>query len=227
MKSQNYQFEFMKSDLANKDVLYNEAIIKLDTFLNMSVVDFIDKMPESSKAGEKYIITGNANKGYIGYLPYDGKQHEHLKPAEGMIVFVKSEQSFYTFNDNQWQKLFISTKNEDSKVSSSNSKIAENAKFVGIQGDYVAPENEDQLYLYVNDDVTINLDKVKQKLLTIIVKQHYSQTKNITWPSNILWQGKNPHQLTATPNAMDIVRIYRMVESNHFFGEIVGQNYQF
>lgn len=109
----------------------------------------------------------------------------------------------------------------------SNTLLTGDEKFTGIEGEYYAPIDHEFLYLYISNDVQVNLNNVKTRVVTFIIKQHYQDIKQFNWPENILWQNKAPHQLTAKVNATDIVRIYRLVETNHFLGEVVGQNYQF
>jgi hypothetical protein len=60
-----------------------------------------------------------------------------------------------------------------------------------------------------------------------MIKQCYNSSKALIWPDNILWQNKALHQMTQTPNATDIVKLYRLPETTHFLGTVVAQNFQF
>lgn len=238
MKTQNYQLDLIRSNLANKDTLVNENFIKIDNLLNSSIKCFTDNIPQELHPGEKVILTSEDKKNPILYSKEKGKALEQVMPKNGMIVFVQSENCFFIFNDNIWNPIEIQNSNNQNYDSDS-FKLPENVaigasslltgdeKFTGIEGEYKAPENHEALHLYLNDDVQFNLDKIKTRVVTFIIKQHYNSVKKLEWPHNILWPNKNTHKMTEQANATDIIRLYRLVETNHFLGEIVGQNYQF
>lgn len=244
MKTSTFKLDLMQSgSAANKDLVYNENILKIDCLMNNSAIDLVSEIPKNIEVGCKYIINGGEHKGKICYRTHPLKPISLLEPSAGQVLFIQSMRCFLVYDGKEWTPVESTSSNSGSSSSSSSSSSADNSnnnvaiasntlltgdeKFIGIEGEYSAPEDHEFLHLYVNDDVQINLDQVKTRLVTFIIKQHYQDIKQFSWPDNILWQNKTKHQLSAKANATDIVRIYRLVETNHFLGEIVGQDYQF
>ena len=64
-------------------------------------------------------------------------------------------------------------------------------------------------------------------ICTIIIKQNYQEVYDVVWSENILWPSKKIHQMTKTPNVMDIIKFYKLPQSYHLLAEIINQNYQF
>ncbi len=60
-----------------------------------------------------------------------------------------------------------------------------------------------------------------------MIKQNYEGVFNVKWPENILWSEKEPVQVTATANAIDLFRFQKIAESNHFLAETIKKNYQY
>ncbi len=237
MKTQNYQLDIIRSNLANKDVLINENFIKIDHLLNSSIKCFSDNILEDFSPGEKIILTSEDKKNIIVYKIEKGKNVEQIIPKDGMIVFVQSEKSFFIFSEGNWNPIAIGSvgnsgtqepfKLPENVAVGASTLLTGNEKFMGIEGEYTAPANYEALHLYLNNDVQFNLDNIKTRMVTFIIKQHYNSVKKLEWPHNILWQNKTSHKMTEEANSTDIVRLYRLVETNHFLGEVVGQNYQF
>lgn len=244
MKTRGYDLDMLTPNNSNKDYTYNENITKIDCLMDMSALDFVDSVPSSFPAGSKYIITNGEKQNQICYKTNDQKPPLFLKPLPGKVLFVLAQECFYRFDGENWKEIAAkslsgSITGTDSGSAGGEYKMPENMavgaatllsgneKFSGIEGEYYAPHDYEFLHLYVSNDVQVNLDKVQTRLVTFIIKQHYQTVKKFNWPDNILWQNKTPHKLTAKANATDIVRIYRLVETNHFLGEIVGQDYQF
>lgn len=240
MKTSTFKLDLMQpGGAANKDLVYNENLLKIDCLMNSTVNDFIKELPNNAKAGDKYIVTTGEHKDKICYKSHQNKPLAFLPAYLGQVVFVQSVRSFFTYDGEAWGPVELMNQSSSSNASSSSSSSSSSTniisntlltgdeKFTGIEGEYYAPIDHEFLYLYISNDVQVNLNNVKTRVVTFIIKQHYQDIKQFNWPENILWQNKAPHQLTAKVNATDIVRIYRLVETNHFLGEVVGQNYQF
>ena len=237
MKTRNYQLDIIRSNLANKDTAINENFIKIDSLLSNSVKCFTDNIPQDFALGEKIILTSEDKKNSILCNIEKGKNLEQIIPRDGMVVFVQSEKNFFIFKNDTWDPIAISKGDNKANLDAftlpkniavgSSTLLTGDEKFMGIEGEYTAPENYEALHLYLNNDVQFNLDNIKTRIVTFIIKQHYNSVKKLIWPHNILWPNKTPHTMTGEANATDIVRLYRLVETNHFLGEVVGQNYQF
>ena len=125
---------------------------------------------------------------------------------------------FAIFSDNSWQK--VSAGFEDQVSSSS-------LKFIGINDEYLLPSKVDCHYLYLEAKCALSFDQVKNPSFAIMIKQNYEDAFNVKGPENILWPEKEPVQVTATANAIDLFRFQKIAESNHFLAETIKKNYQY
>ena len=57
MKTTCFNMDLMVPNQINKDVIFNESLLKIDNFLNSTVNGFIEDIPDNPGIGEKYIIT--------------------------------------------------------------------------------------------------------------------------------------------------------------------------
>ena len=97
--------------------------------------------------------------------------------------------------------------------------------FKSIDTQFEVPSNQEYLYLYLNNNCTINLTKTRE--VTVILKQNCNNIYKISWSENILWKNKMIHKMTETTNAIDVIKFYPLIETERFLGEIIGQDYQF
>jgi hypothetical protein len=213
MKTNAFALDLMVPDQAHKDILFNESMLKIDQFLNISINGFIKDIPKTLNVGEKLIICEGIKKNHICFLLHDSKKIEFLKPTNGMIVFSIQQSCFYLFDD-KWLKINIGSE-----------IIAKN--FDGIEGEYIAPIDVVNHYLYLSKNTTIILKKSLVPELTLIIKQNSSTSFAFKWPDNILWENGKEHIMTNKANAIDIVKLFQLPESNHFLGKIISQNHQF
>jgi hypothetical protein len=214
----------MVSNQANKDIVYNESIFKIDAFLNLSVTGFIEQKPNKLEPREKYVITAGTDKNKICYSKGSNEIIELFNPYDGMILYFLKENSFFIFNKNQWHPILQSAGIPQQQTQPSALK---QISFTGINKKFTPPDNEDLCYLYMNGESEIDMLNSKNISLTIIIKQNYQNAFNLKWSSNILWPQKTPHVMTQIPNSMDIIRLYKLPETNNFLAEIITQNYQY
>ena len=102
MITNNYGIELMIPSQVNKDVIFNEAISKLDGFCNMVIVSFIDSLPLELTIRSLHIISNGIDKNSICYCPSNASGWKLLKPTPNMIFYVKSERNFFCFNGDNW-----------------------------------------------------------------------------------------------------------------------------
>lgn len=112
-KTYNYEIDLMLPMQQDKEILFNEAQIKFDSFCNMSVFSFIDEeelMSQKPECTKKYIIKSknklmNLN---IAYCPNISKGWQFLTPKEYMLVYILSENAFFILDCQQevmWKKI--------------------------------------------------------------------------------------------------------------------------
>lgn len=224
MKTNYFNLDLMVPNQANKDIVYNESIFKIDTFLNLSVTSFIEQKPAQLEPLQKYVISTGPDKNKICYSKGPTGIIELFTPYEGMILYFLKENSFFIFSKDTWSQ--TSQTVSASGLQAQPSSPVEIA-FTGISKKFTPPSNQDICYLYMDGESEIDMFNSKNILLTFVIKQHYQNTYGIKWSSNILWPQKNPHIMTAIPNSMDIVKLYKLPETNNFLAEIINQNYQY
>ena len=57
MKTYNYGIDLMIPMQINRDIVFNEALLTIDSFCNSIVISFIDRKPSNPVIREKYILT--------------------------------------------------------------------------------------------------------------------------------------------------------------------------
>ncbi|WPY01362.1 DUF2793 domain-containing protein [Candidatus Trichorickettsia mobilis] len=220
MKTHHYNIDLMTPMQTDKEILFNEALLKIDSFCNSTVRNFIQQLPEAMIVGDKYILAFGENEGDICYCADLAKGWQLLKAKAGMIVFVCEENSFFIFGyDHRWSKVTTAA-----QAAREHEVIADN-NFIGIADQFTLPAATKYISLYLNGNCTILLDQVQIHKFTIILKQNYTTSYRITWSQNILWPQHHPHQITVQTNAMDIISFYRIVETQSFAAVVVGQGY--
>ena len=222
MKTTCFSMDLMVPGQINKDVTFNESLLKIDSFLNFTVNGFIEDIPDNLAIGEKYIISTGEYTDHICYMSHESKGTQYFLPTQGMLVFSLKSHNFLLYIDNQWQEIQL---NNESNKNVSIPSIDKN--FTGINEVFEAPADKLYLYLYLNGDATLGFEQVAIPELTIMIKQCYDASCALTWPENILWEDKAPHIMTKTPNVTDLIKLYRLPETTHFLGKIIAQNYQF
>ena len=219
MKTTNFCMDLMVPSQLNKDIVFNEALLKIDSFMNFSVIDFIDHKPEQLKNGEKFIISSGEDKNKICYKPLNSKVVLLQEPKAGIVVFIIKTGCFYVFADNDWKNISLpSTKSEESVVPS---------KFIGISEKFSISPKQSYHYLYLNSDTAIGIEEKVNSEISIIIKQSSTELFNIKWSANILWEGKQQHIMSQSKNSMDLIKLYQLPESQHFLGKIIAQNFSY
>ncbi|PCJ28990.1 MAG: hypothetical protein COA94_03000 [Rickettsiales bacterium] len=245
MQTNNFDMELMVPGQENKDVTFNESLLKIDSFLNLSVNGFRDEVPDEVPLGEKYIITNGEYQHHICYSSHESKGVQYFRPKQGMVVFSVQAHSFMLYHEHNWVEIMQAAHEpprEDGAMvggAVDAAVVADDAdavnvggayvddNFTGIDDEFIAPPNKKHFSLYLNSNTTLNFDNVLFSEVTILIKQCYNAARSLTWPHNILWPDGSAHIMSEAPNAIDIVKLYRMPESTHFLGKIIGQNYQF
>ncbi|MCP5369221.1 MAG: hypothetical protein H6909_00805 [Rickettsiaceae bacterium] len=218
MKTNNLSLELMVPSQINKDIIYNEAILKLDDFSNLSICDFIETTPLELDAGVKYIIRSGENKNKICYRPHESKPIMIHEPRDGMVIYMLSMAKFLFYAKDVWQDCINMPTQTLTKQPNS---------FSGIYGQHLLPANVKNHYLYLSEDTEIIAQNLNFESVNLIIKQSNSTTNNLTWSSNILWNNENPPSVTPAKNSLCFFKLYALPETDHYFGIILGQNFNY
>ena len=96
---------------AMKHVTHYESLIRLDAFVQLSVLQMsVTSAPDTPKSGDRYLIGPNptgifsANAGALAF--YDGSSWRFSTPLVGWSLFNVSDGSFYFFDGTRWKKIF-------------------------------------------------------------------------------------------------------------------------
>lgn len=233
MKTHNFKLDLMVPMQTDKEVIFNESLSILDNFCNTSVVSFASELPAKISPDQKYILDSGSNKNSICFCVDESKDWQFLKPFQGMVIFIQKNNNFFIFEQDTWRTLNLSASNASSNTNTSTSTnilpnlVSDTKHFKGINKKFEPTNDSEHFYLYLDGECMINLENVKLRQLTMIIKQNFQTSFKMSWSSNILWSNKTPHVVTPTPNSIDVIKLYRLIETSHFIGEVVGQNYKF
>jgi hypothetical protein len=216
MKTTNFSMDLMVPSQLGKDIVFNESLLKIDSFMNCSVSDFIDHKPEQLNMGEKFIISNGEHKNKICYKPLESKTVLLHEPKLGMLVFVIRGNFFLIFSNNGWEKVAISGARSLEPILD---------RFIDMDKKFLLSPMHSYHYLYLNTDTEICIEQKMQPEISIIIKQSANGTFNIKWPDFILWEQKHLHIMTPSQNSMDLIKLYQLPESKHLFGKIIAQNF--
>lgn len=216
MKTTNFSMDLMVPSQLGKDIIFNESLLKIDSFMNCSVSDFIDHKPEQLKGEEKFIISNGEHKNKICYKPLESKTVLMHEPKPGMLVFVIKANLFLIFSNSGWEKTAISGAKSVEPVLD---------RFIGIDKKFLLSPMHSYHYLHLNSNTEICIEQKMQPEISIIIKQSASGTFNIKWSPHILWEQKHVHIMTPSPNSMDLIKLYQLPESTHLLGKIIAQNF--
>lgn len=214
MKTSNLALELMVPSQINKDIIYNETILKLDDFFHNTIDGVIDKKPSEIEVGKKYIISSGEDRNHICYRSSESKSVSIHIPKEGMLVYLKSESKFIFFSEDLWKDCTGST----------NSKAS---YFTGICKKYVLPQNQGQHSLYLSSNVEIIAKNIPLESITLIIKQSYDQNNKLFWSSNILWHNNVIPKRVPKKNSISLIKLYSMPETDHYLGLVLGDNFNY
>lgn len=213
MKTANFKMDLMVPLQENKEIVFNESIIKIDNLLLISAESFTADIPTIIETGKKYIITKGDHKSGICYKSLSSKPITIQPPVQGMVIFVIEENCFFCFHGNSWKQI--------------GSSPSIPANFTAISGDYDLVINRQINYLYLDSDTNLNITDSPFGEVTLIIKQTYNQISKLHWQDNILWENKTSHKITAVENSIDIVKLYKLPETGHFLGRIIARNFNY
>lgn len=209
MKTNNLAIELMIPSQLNKDIIFNESMLKIDCFFNISINGFIDTIDAKIDINEKYIIKDGEHRNKICYRSAESKPVNLLDPKKGMVIYVLN-QDFHYFDGSDWQKC-------------SDNSLPMN--FKGINEHYLI--NNKLNYLYLNGDVELTIDSLNAIEISILLKQSAENNFQVSWPSNILWENKIIHNMTQEKNSMDLIKLYYLPETQHWLAKIVARNFNY
>jgi hypothetical protein len=217
MKTNNLSLELMVPSQINKDIIYNEAILKLDDFSNLSICDFINTYPSELDAGIKYIIRNGNDRNKICYRSHESKPIMLHEPRDGMVIYMISQGKFLFYSKGEWQEC----------LDIQPQTLGKSNNFSGVYGQHLLLTNTKNHYLYLSEDTEIIAQDLPFETINLIIKQSHSVANNLTWSSNILWNNKQAPTAKPTQNSLSFFQLYALPETDHYFGIILGENFNY
>lgn len=133
----------------------NENFFKLDVLTQASFIDFvatIGDLPEDPLIGDSYILSSN---GFI--YSWDGNSWIVTQPDEGWIVYVKDEESYYSFNGTSWIKIalseIIAPPAANQRLASNNSADVQWVPEMLVRGFSSRNLNDDDFQIPINESI--------------------------------------------------------------------------
>jgi hypothetical protein len=229
MKTNRLYMDLMVPNQPNKDVIFNEALLRIDSFLNIAINGVLTEEPTELTVGAKYVIIDGNYRNCICFRTQTAKAIEYIYPQNGSLVFSLESRDFMLFYNGNWEEIRFNPTGAAAfdRTYAGRGSPTVDTNFTGTNGEFIATGNKPYFYLYLNSNSSLNFDQVTLSEITIIIKQCYNSVHSLTWPYNILWENRTPHRITTTPNATDLVKLYRLPETTHFLGKVIAQNFQF
>ncbi len=214
-KTTNFNIELMQTNIANKDIIFNETISYIDNFMLNSAY-LIDEEDSNIPDGSKAIITKGENKNKIAYKTNALNKLQYLNPVNGMVYFIINKAEFYYYFDNEWRIY----KPSDSICNS-------NYDYSTLTGEYILKSGYAIEHFYLNDDAKIIVKELSQSSITLIIKQNHSKSCKLEFSENILWPLKRPPKINLCFNSFSIYKIHKLPEKECFLGEIINEEYNY
>lgn len=227
MKTTLFQMNLMVPNQLNKDLIFNESLMTIDKFLNNTVDGTFADTPPTLEAGKKYIITGGEHKDKICFKLHESREIEFLMPQNGTMFFSLESGSFMLYRNNRWEQISLNSPAASATASAASRAASNNLRFVDTNREFRATENKPFYYLYVNDHSALLFDRLTEPEITIVLKQAHNATHQIVWQYSVIWEQGAPHFLSETPNSMDIVKLFKLPEGDHFIGKTIAKDVRF
>lgn len=215
MQTNFFDIKLMLPGQINKELIFNEATVKIDGFMHGSIKGFIDQVPKSYEIGDKYIINQGQDKNSIYYVFTDSHNWQILPPSKGMCFFCQEIGDLIIFDGTNWCHKNGRQIDMD--------KFAQDS-FLSIAGNFCVPERANYLCLYLEQHAVIDLSFAQSDRITMVIKQNVKITK-LDWQGKILWiNPDNTNHIDSNLLMYKIIEFYGM-GANTFLAKIIANNY--
>ena len=115
--------QMLLQNQSSPDATINENLLKIDSFIFGTAVDFVDSLPANPKNGEVYIFSSNFERPNNAGLFLSNKGWKFFEPKIGWEFFVTSLQCKYSFTATGWGVSAAGQQNVDWNATSGVSQI--------------------------------------------------------------------------------------------------------
>lgn len=193
----------MEANQINKELVFNEAMVKLDSMMNIVIEDFIDHRDQvSNSSPSAYIVVSGTEKNHIIYKNINTQAYQSCIPQSNCIAYINSKSNLYIFNGQEWRVLGYQDNNT--------------IDYTRLSEYYTINENTSaREYLYLNGDTQIELNKISVPQLTLIIKQNHSTVFNVEWVGNILFPGNFRPSTKLEQDSLNIFTFYSLPQDKN------------
>jgi len=115
VKTQRLDFSFLSPYQAQKELIVNENINKIDLLLNRGVKSFTKEIAINSlNYGDLLIIPADADnelRDYKGHILLYTDELQYIKPSDGMIFWAQEEKCLIVYTEEKWIDLLGTVNN--------------------------------------------------------------------------------------------------------------------
>jgi hypothetical protein len=221
MLSSFLNLELMHNQQVGKEIIFNEAIIKMEQLCSQLVIKFISHPYKDLKKG-LYIIDKNSDKYHNHLTFFIADRWRYIKPQENMMIFIEEKNAFFKFSEDGWKIVELAgqehaaVKAGPSKVTSSEAKTL---TYTAIKDKYIIPNEQDFLHFYLNGNANIEIKAHNSSKITLLIKQNHQRKFKMTWSGNIVFE-KDPPELEE--NNLIVMHLYKTPEDDRYLVGIVG-----
>jgi hypothetical protein len=217
MQTSKINIELMNEMQVNKELIFNEAMVKIDSLTNLIIEDFINE--ENINNDNSFIILNGENKNKISYININSNERQYFMPQKVLLVFIVKKNNFYMFDSQKWEPLSFHFNIE------SNKNVLND--YIGISNEFYINSNSSKFtYLYIQGDTKIMINEVKYNEFTLLIKQNCNTTYNLQWGDNILWPEKGGYVANKIKNNIDIIKFYKLAKEDSYIASY-ETNYQY
>ena len=206
MKTNFYDINLMMPAQLNKEIIFNEALVRVDGFLNSTIKGFVEQVPQEYKIGDKYIVSSGEYKNQICYIFAHSHQWQFLKARNGMRFFCQELDEMICFDGDSW-------------------RVANALSDFKLKGHFYVQNTTQYLSLHLEDDAVIDLSNARANKITIILMQNKIKTYQVQWGGDILWPNGIVHSVSRNLGAIEVIEFYKIAASGKFLSTVISNNY--
>ena len=201
MNTKNSKLKLMMPHQINKDVVFNEAINKIDHLLHR-VIRLVSKLPDKPTAGQLYMVH-SASKTTITY--YNNGWHE-FDPIEGNYYFIKELGQFATYHQGKIVPLYNNL----------------SSNFINARGEYKISSLMSKVYLDITADLLITSAPLYQDIAVYIANNSEEEYK-IRYADNIKFPIMHEQEFIIKPGHLLHIVLYPVAQQGFILARILGE----
>ncbi len=153
MQTNNLSLQMLLQNQASADIILNESLLKIDSFIFSCAIDFLNFIPTNAKDGDIYIFSESFEKpersNNVG-LYSSSKGWNFFQPKSGWRFFIQNANSYKAFLNNSWVE---DSERQCTDWNSTSGVTAIQNKPILFDGNYNSLQNKPNLFSGKYDDL--------------------------------------------------------------------------